>query len=69
LKSHGHCVASVAAGNKYGVAKSASLIPVKFKNGRSAKQAAVEDAWMWTLNDVKARGFQGQAVINYSSGG
>ncbi|KAK4694278.1 hypothetical protein P7C71_g3279, partial [Lecanoromycetidae sp. Uapishka_2] len=63
---HGTCVASVAAGNLYGVARKATLIPVKYKDSARAMPAAILDAWTWAINDAQAN--NQRAVINYSQG-
>jgi hypothetical protein len=65
---HGTCVASMAAGTTWGVAKNAKMIPVKFKNVDNARPAAIADAFGWVVNDVITKGIEGKAVINFSFG-
>jgi hypothetical protein len=67
-KPHGTCVASMAVGTTWGVAKKAKMIPVKFKNEAATRPAALEDAFLWVVNDVASNDREGKAVINLSYG-
>jgi subtilisin family serine protease len=67
-KPHGTCVASVAVGTTWGVAKNAKMIPVKFKNEATTRPAALQDAFSWVINDVISNDREGKAVINLSYG-
>ncbi|MCJ1467350.1 hypothetical protein MMC07_005974 [Pseudocyphellaria aurata] len=68
-RSHGTGVASMAIGRTLGVAKSAELIGVKFNNNFTTTDPwSILRAWQWVMDDVIAKGRQGKAVINLSSG-
>ena len=55
-RDHGSCVASLATGRVYGVAKRAKLFPVKYKNTRgSATELAIQDAFMHVISVVSNR--------------
>lgn len=81
---HGTKVACVAAGKVRGVAPLANLVIVKFRNGAKNKfnpnapyimqgvtYWAINDAWMFVLNDIAAQrrnGNTGKFIINMSYG-
>jgi hypothetical protein len=67
-KPHGTCVASMAVGTTWGVAKNARMVPVKFKNGGATRPGALADAFAWVINNVNANELEGKAVINLSYG-
>jgi hypothetical protein len=67
-KPHGTCAASMAVGTTWGVAKNAKMIPVKFKNEAATRPAALQDAFLWVINDVISNDREGKAVINLSYG-
>lgn len=61
---HGTAVAAMAAGKTLGVAKKAKVIGVKFRSNRKSTRVSVlVESWYWIVNDVRARGRQGRAVI------
>ncbi|PVH78545.1 hypothetical protein DL98DRAFT_573124, partial [Cadophora sp. DSE1049] len=77
LRNHGTCVASLATGAKFGVAKKAHLVPVKYKNSMGqASRMAIESAFRYVIDRVSAtnRGENGPApqagwaVLNLSGG-
>ena len=52
-RNHGTCVASLATGVKYGVAKKAHLVPVKYKNSLGQATAlAIESAFRYVIDRV-----------------
>lgn len=64
---HGTHVASTAAGDMYGVARGAAIIPVKFMDcsGRG-NLASLGSAVDWVVANMKSRGVSRKAVINLS---
>lgn len=76
-RNHGSCVASLATGKIYGVAKKAHLVPVRYKNSRGAAHPlAIEDAFMYVISRVSKtdkgengpKPRPGWAVLNFSQG-
>ena len=61
---HGSCMASKAAGAKFGVAKSARLVIVKSDDEASE----VNDAFRMALDHIKSNGREGKAVVVYAGG-
>ena len=62
-------VASVALGQWSGVAKRATLVPVKFTDGDSElKLGAVEAALWFIVNDIGSKERDTRAIINFSYG-
>lgn len=66
---HGTHVAGTVMGRTYGVAKGATLVPVKAFEGRSTTTSAIIDSITWSINDVVSKRRQSQAAINLSLGG
>lgn len=63
-KNHGSCVASLATGRVYGVAKRGRLVPVKYTNSRgSSTDMAVQDAFMYVISTVMNRD-SGKAALH-----
>ncbi|KAL2065238.1 hypothetical protein VTL71DRAFT_2907 [Oculimacula yallundae] len=76
-RNHGSCVASLAAGRVYGVAKKAHLYPIKYKNSRGAvTELALQAAFMHVINTVMNKDSRkdgppttpGWAVLSFSQG-
>jgi hypothetical protein len=66
---HGTCVSSCAVGRRFGVAKNAKFVPVKFKHRGRALPAAITDGWLWAINHkTTSTNPQRPSVINYSHG-
>lgn len=78
---HGEFVARVAAGQDYGIAKAATLVIVKYKQGYTdkdgnnlrlapAKPGALDEAFKYAIQDAIDSFTAGnrKAVINYSAG-
>jgi hypothetical protein len=78
---HGEFVARVAAGQDYGIARSANLVIIKYKQGITdrqgnnlrlspAKRGALDHAFLYAIDDAIAAFPDGtrKAVINYSAG-
>lgn len=78
---HGQCVASIAAGRRFGVASNANLVAIKYKNAQlnnagnfvlaNARPAAFMWAWHQAIQDAKSNRPAGsvmKAVINFSAG-
>lgn len=77
ILNHGTCVASIALGTTYGVAKRATLIPVKVTHngfGQFTTPAAFWAAYGWVIGDVNSKRDPNnpdgpvKAVINHSGG-
>lgn len=68
--THGIKVASVAIGNRLGVAPKASWIPVSMPGlfDRLLPVEALIEGLLWIADDVKHRKREGRAVINLSLG-
>jgi hypothetical protein len=63
-------MASQAGGQLGGVAKEASIIPVRWTEHDESKGEveALFESLQWILNDVIRNGKQGKSVINFSGG-
>ncbi|RDA85886.1 putative subtilisin-like protease [Ophiocordyceps camponoti-leonardi (nom. inval.)] len=76
INGHGTHVAGIIAGAKFGVAKQAQIIDVRICKTKTcpgltyvtSDVAAILQALAWTKADVRAKGRQGRAVINFSIG-
>ncbi|ROT39973.1 oryzin [Sodiomyces alkalinus F11] len=67
---HGTHVAGTAAGQTYGVAKSANVVAIKVLDGDgSGSNSGVLDGLQFIANDVARRNLRGKAVMNMSLGG
>ncbi|RKF74024.1 Subtilisin-like protease 2 [Golovinomyces cichoracearum] len=67
---HGSHVAGIIAGEKYGVAKKASIVAVKVLDEKGqGSNAMVLQGIQYVAADVMRRGIAGKAVVNVSIGG
>ncbi|RKF71372.1 Subtilisin-like protease 2 [Golovinomyces cichoracearum] len=67
---HGSHVAGIIAGEKYGVAKKASIVAVKVLDEKGqGSNAMVLQGIQYVAADVMKRGIAGKAVVNVSIGG
>lgn len=62
--THGTKVAALAVGNQLGVASRANLVAIKDRLANGVETwTGIMEIWKWIVDDVKANGRQGKAVI------